>query len=143
MQARPSGAVDLMALRIIGVVCAVSSAGCHAGRYAEVEYDPSRLPERDVTIRPGRYRIAFVAETGDCKGSTAIGTLTLRRAQASDRSPQTREGPTQSSKRFTLWGFTDVDMHEVCAPVESTQSGAFPDPRSDDPIYRKYSESPV
>jgi hypothetical protein len=117
----------------------VLAIGCH-GRpspFTAVEYDPSHLPKRDVEVPTGRYGLRVFAESGTCKGSMATGVLTLHRTSDGDRSPRTGEGPTpRDVRKPALWGFTDVDWHSVCAPLEtSRRADVYPGPMSQDPIY--------
>jgi len=60
-----------------------------AGLLLTYRLDRIDLPDRNVRMRPGDYRLALVAETGDCAGATAIGTLALR----SSREPGGHTGP--------------------------------------------------
>jgi hypothetical protein len=83
-------------------------------------------------LAAGRYRLVLAAQVGSRKGRRASGTLELRVASADDVSPRTGELAT-ASMPIALWGWTDLNMSRVAAPI--CADDIHPPPNSRDPEY--------
>jgi len=90
---------------------------------------------RSWDLAPGDYQLSMVATHGSRRSSTAQGRLTLRPTSNSDRSPRTGqsvEGPPDI-RSAPLYGWTDVDLKEVAAPI--CPEGSAPPASSRDPVF--------
>jgi hypothetical protein len=87
-------------------------------------------------IGPGEYVLRIAAREGTRRGSVTGGHVTLVATSSSDRSPRTGEKvPSNRSdpRHIPVYGWTDVDLHRVGAPL--CDEGPAPLPGSRDPVF--------
>lgn len=85
-------------------------------------------------LKPGEYRVIFLAESGSRKQAISEGRLWLRATRPNDRSPRT--GKVAKDFDFSgvpLYGWLDADLARIGAPICSGYP--HPDPSSRDPVY--------
>jgi hypothetical protein len=98
--------------------------------------DSLRTPA-GARVGSGTFDLILVATFGSRAGDSARGTLTLRRARSSDRSPRTGQRPNREEDRrhVILWGYSSLNFAKVGAPVPDSSSSYPPAPTSEDLLF--------
>lgn len=95
----------------------------------------SRQSFEGASITAGEYNITFVAVKGRKSGSTASGRMWLQPTSPTDKSPRTGQSPApnENIQGVPLYGWTDVNLSAVAAPMGSASE--IINPESRDPIF--------
>lgn len=89
--------------------------------------------EQNPWLRPGEYRLRITATEGPQDGQSVEGAVVLRQTRSDDRSPSGQEAKDRDIRRHPLFGWTDIPLEDVGAPMSS--DGPEPRPTSTDPVY--------
>jgi hypothetical protein len=96
-------------------------------------------PQRHTSwdLAPGDYALSMVATQGSMVGGVVRGRLTLKPTSDADISPRTgqRSKGFLDTRNTPLYGWTDIDLNGVAAPICPQSETLAPPPSSQDPVF--------